>query len=117
MKIAVIGKVNPRLSYEEWVCKFQTKLDVTNVTQINITTGNGLLNQYVRKYVKSRELPMTEYAPDFKTYGDEAKIRRNVALVENSDFIVGFKPEGASKESQTIGPKILCEHDAKIIMC
>lgn len=117
MKAAIIGKVNPGLTYEEWVCKFQTKLDVTNVTQINITTGNGILNQYVRKYVKSHGLMMTEYASDYKTYGDEAKIRRNVALVANSDLVVGFQPEGSSTESWILGPSIVCEKDAKIIMC
>lgn len=117
MKITIIGKVNPGLTYEDWVCKFQTNVDVPNITQIYITTGNGILNQYVRKYAKSHELMITEYAPDFQTYGDEAKIRRNVALVENSDLVVGFRPEGLSKESSILDSRILCKKDAKIIIC
>ena len=117
MKIAIIGKVNSGLTYEEWVCKFQTSVDVANVTRINITTGNGILNQYVRKYVKSHELKMTEYAPDFKTYGNEAKFRRNVALVDNSDLVVGFKTEGRSKKSRIFGQSIFCDKDARIIIC
>lgn len=40
MKIAIIGKVNPGLTYEEWVCKFQTNVDITNITQINITNSD-----------------------------------------------------------------------------
>lgn len=114
MKIAIIGKVNLGLPNEEWVCIFQTNVDITNITQINITIGNGILNQYIRKYVKSHELMMTEYAPDFKTYGDEAKILRNVALVENSDLVVSFQQKGSSKESWKLGQCILCGKDAKI---
>ena len=117
MKIAIIGKVNPQLVYEEWVSKLQTKVEVATVTHINITKGNGILNQYVRKYAQSRNLIITEYAPDFITYGDEAKTRRNVALVENSDLVVGFLPESPAKESWIFRPGISSNNDAKVIIC
>jgi hypothetical protein len=94
MIIAIIGKVNPDLAYEEWVSKLQTIVDIATVTQIIITISNCTLNQYVRKFAKLHNLIATEYAPDFKTYRDEAKIRRNVVLVESSDLILELLPKG-----------------------
>lgn len=117
MIIVIIGKLNPSFAYEEWVSKLQTNLEVENVTQINITIGNGLLNQYVRKYAQSHNLTVKDFSPDFITYGDEAKRRRNVALVENSDLIVGFLPEGSSEESRIFRPGISRKKNAVAIYC
>ena len=68
MKIAVIGKVNPGLTYDEWVSKFQTNVDVAKVPKINITIGNGILNQFTRAYAAANGIPDMEYAADYKTY-------------------------------------------------
>lgn len=117
MKIAILGKVNPGLSYEEWSSKLQANHDVGGVSHVNITIGNGILNQYIRKYAAENNIPVTEYAADYKTYGDEAKRLRNVALIEASDFLIAFLPKGSSKESWIYRPGISVEKDALIIQC
>lgn len=117
MKIAIIGKVNPGLAYEEWVKKFQTNHDVESISYINITFGNGILNQYVRLYAAANNIPVTEYAPDFKTYGDDAKRLRNIALLDNSDFLVGFLPKGSCEESWIYRPGVSRDKRAVVIEC
>lgn len=44
MKIAIIGKVNPELTSEEWANKRQSSCDVENISHINNTIGKGNLN-------------------------------------------------------------------------
>ena len=115
MKIAILGKVNPGLTYEEWVNKLQRNFDVEKISHINITIGNGILNQYVRTYAAANDIPVTEYAADYKTHGDDARRIRNVALVEASDFIIGFLPKGSSEESWIYRPGISREKKAIVI--
>lgn len=115
MKIAVIGKLNPELTYEEWESKLQT--NVAKVTQINITIGNGILNQFTRAYAAADGIPVMEYAADYKTYGNDAQRIRNIALVDNSDLVIGFLPQGSSKESWIFRPGISSEKKAIVISC
>lgn len=115
MIIAIIGKVNSCLTYEEWASKLQTNVEIESVTQINITIGNGILNQYMREYARSHSLTVKEFAPDFIVYGDDAKRRRNVDLVENTDLIVGFLLDGSSEESWIFRSGISCEKNAVVI--
>lgn len=116
MKIAILGKVNPGLTYEEWVNKLQHSFDVEGISHINITIGNGILSQYVRKYAASNEISVTEFAADYKTHGDDARRIRNVALVEASDYIIGFLPKGSSEESWIYRPGISREKQAAVII-
>lgn len=115
MKIAILGKVNPGLTYEEWGNKLQRSFDVEKISHINITISNGILNQYVRTYAAANDIPVTEYAADYKTHGDDARRIRNVALVEASDFIIGFLPKGSSAESWIYRPGISREKKAIVI--
>lgn len=115
MNIAILGKINPCLTYEEWVNKLQRNFDVKGISHVNITIGNGILNQYVRKYAAANEITVTEYAADYKTHGDDARRIRNVALAEASDFIIGFLPKGSSEESWIYRPGISHEKRAIII--
>lgn len=117
MKIAIIGKVNPDLVYDEWEKKIQTNLKGKSISHINITFSNGKLNQHVRKYAAAYNIPVSEYAADFKTYGDDAKLIRNLALIDNSDLLVGFLPKGGSEESWIYRPGITREKPAIVITC
>lgn len=117
MKIAIIGKANPCFTYEEWESRLRTNVEVENVAQINITIGNGTLNQYVRRFARSHNVTVKEFAPDIVAYGDDAKRRRNVALVEDTDLIVGFLPEGSSKESWIYRPGIPRKKNTVVIYC
>lgn len=117
MKIAVIGKLNPGLTYEEWESKLQTNVDVAKVTQINITIGNGILNQFTRAYAAANGIPVMEYAADYKTYGNDAQRIRNIALVDHSNLVIGFLPQGSSKESWIFRSGISSEKKAIVISC
>lgn len=119
MRVAVIGKVNPNVSYDEWVDKLQSNLNIEpyDITHFNIPVGNGILNQYVRRYAYENEILVMEYAADYKTYGDDANRLRNMALVENSDKIVGYLPKGSSKESWIFRPGIEKEANVIVIDC
>lgn len=93
MRICVIGKVRPGLSYKKWAKNLRNKVDSGTIKQLNITSGNGTLNQFVRRFAKEINVPVVEFAPNTEIYGDNAKLYRNRVIVANSDRVVGFIPE------------------------
>lgn len=117
MKIAILGKVNLDYPYLEWKEKLEVNVDLTQVSLINIVVGNGTLNQYVRRYATYNNIPVKEYAADYKTYGDDARLIRNRTLVGDSDMVVGFIPGGSSEESWIFRPGIDRQIKAIVIEC
>ena len=109
MRIAIIGRVNPSLVYNEWKIKLQQNVEITNVKQINITIGNGILNQYARKYAAACDIPVKEYAADFKTHGTDARLIRNKTLIADSDIVVSFISQGNSTDVWISSPGISTE--------
>ncbi len=115
MKIAVIGKVNPGLTYDEWVSKFQTKVDVAFVSRFNITAGNNNLNLYVARYANENNINVVRFSTSFDAgCRDYSRLLRNIAMVEDSDLIVGFIPNGTAKETCLYTPAY--KHGKRVIV-
>lgn len=116
IRLLILGKVNSTLTFEDWVSKIQSSLEVEKISHINITIGNGILNQYVRKFAANNSIPIKEYTADYKTYGDNAKLIRNQKLVGESDLVVGFLPKGSSAKSWISRTGIYTPKDAIVII-
>lgn len=41
-------------------------------------------------YARDNNIPLTEYLPNYKAYGRQAPILRNIQIVENCDFLIAF---------------------------
>lgn len=77
MKIAIIGKVDPTLTFEEWERMLHRHINAATVTGINLTDGNDILYRYAKRYATNNNLLVTEF-PDCRK------------LTDNSDLLVAF---------------------------
>ena len=45
---------------------------------------------YAREYAIKNNIPIVEFLPDYKRYGRNAPIIRNMQIVDNCDFLLAF---------------------------
>ena len=116
MRIAVIGRVNSNLDYDRWRTKFEGNVDRAIATRFNITDGDSLLNQFVRRYARENDIEIAEFAPASDDDGGVTDRRtRNLAMVEDSDLIVGFVPKVVARKSCLQAPAYRPEKQAIVI--
>ena len=88
MKLAIIGIINPTLTYQEWEDIFCHHFENSAVSEIRITGSDTLLNRYVRTYAIQFSIPVTVFN---YVAGDEgSKQERNNALIDYADLVVVF---------------------------
>ena len=66
-----------------------------NTTAI-VSGGARGVDTCARVYARAHGIPLLEFLPDYRQYGKKAPLRRNVTIVENSDFVLAFW-DGASR--------------------
>lgn len=88
MKVAMIGVVNPTVTYQDWEVLFRRNFRNTQLTEICITGGETLLNEYAKTYAGKFSIPVSTY----EVIGNdaEARLSRNRSLIEDSDLLVVF---------------------------
>lgn len=101
MTIAFIGQITPDVSYQEWENTLSDNVQASSISLINITNGKNTLNEYAKRYASKHKVPVMEYGCDFKSYGEDARLLRNQALLDNSRLIVGFLSKDGSIELRT----------------
>ena len=56
-----------------------------------IVSGGALgADTYAREYAIKNNIPIVEFLPDYKRYGRNAPIIRNMQIVDNCDFLLAF---------------------------
>ena len=56
-----------------------------------IVSGGALgADTYAKEYAIKNNIPIVEFLPDYKRYGRNAPILRNIQIVENCDFLLAF---------------------------
>lgn len=88
MKVAIIGVVYPTVTYHYWETVFHRYFRKNGLSEINITGGDTLLNRYARTYADKFAIHVSEYC--LSDDSAEARLRRNTALIQNSDSVVAF---------------------------
>lgn len=81
MKVAVIGSRNLKVE------NLQDYLphDTTHI----ISGGAKGIDTCAREYAQEHDLHLTEYLPDYASYGRNAPLKRNI-IIENADCMVAF---------------------------
>ena len=51
---------------------------------------SGGADTYVKEYAIKNNIPIVEFLPDYKRYGRNAPLMRNIQIVENCDFLLAF---------------------------
>lgn len=60
-----------------------------HTTEIVIGGARGV-DESARAYAKENGIPLTEFLPDYETYGQRAPLVRNIEIVDYSDFVLAF---------------------------
>lgn len=113
MKIAIIGKISQKTSFQNWVSIYRHHLWRERVSQFNITGADSLLNKYVRKYASLLSIPIAVY--DDSHHDDEAKLNRNAAMLQESDLVIAFTTE-LDKESSSDKPAVTINNGKKALI-
>lgn len=87
MKVAVIGSRNIR------VVDLDAFLPI-GTTEI-VSGGARGVDACARRYARAHRIKLTEFLPDYDTYGKAAPLRRNDAIVTYADLVLAFW-DGAS---------------------
>lgn len=82
MKVAVIGSRNLTVS------NLEDNLP-ENVTEI-ISGGAKGIDSRAKSYALQSGLKYTEFLPEYEKYGRAAPLKRNIQIIEASDFVIAF---------------------------
>ena len=82
MRIAIIGSRNcPPLDIASYL---------PETPELIVSGGAIGADTYARLYAVDNNIPLKEFLPNYKEYGRQAPILRNIQIVENCDFIIAF---------------------------
>ena len=90
MKLAIVGTRNPCISYELF-CDYLQSYPISEV----ISGGAKGIDSFAARFAHERNLPLTEFRPDYSSYGKAAPIVRNSLIVAAADRVIAF-PNSAS---------------------
>ena len=82
MKIAVIGS-------RDLTVKDLGVYLPENVTEI-VSGGAKGIDSCAREYALAHGIKLTEFLPEYSRYGRSAPLKRNIAIIENSDMVLAF---------------------------
>lgn len=94
MKIAVVGSRGLSLS-EEMLAMYLSEADEI------VSGGAKGVDMCVARYAKEKEIPLTEFLPDYSRYGKGAPVVRNKQIVDYADKVVVFW-DGSSKGTLSV---------------
>lgn len=88
MKLAIIGKINSALTYNDWEKIFIHHFCNEKVSEISITGADTILNSYVKTYASKFSIPVAVYTNIVNDA--KSKLGRNNLLIKDADFVVAF---------------------------
>lgn len=85
MKYGIVGsrKFN---DYEKLKAVLDSYEDITEIVSGGAKGADGL----AKKYAEEKNIPLTEYRPDYKKFGKAAPLKRNTTIIEESDKVIAF---------------------------
>ena len=82
MKVAVIGSRSLYVNdLENYLPKETTEI---------VSGGAVGVDRSARRYEKQNGLKLTEFLPDYDTYGKYAPLKRNLQIIEYADIVYAF---------------------------
>lgn len=87
MKVAVIGSRGLSIpNLEAYLPEDTTEI---------ISGGARGVDTSARNYALSHGIKLTEFLPEYETYGRSAPLKRNITIIENADFLFRRNPSDA----------------------
>lgn len=93
MKVAVIGS--------RGISQIDLKQFLPDNTTEIVSGGAMGVDTCARKYALDNGLKLTEFLPDYKSFGRSAPIRRNVEIIDYADMVLAFW-DGESKGTKFV---------------
>ena len=82
MRVAVVGSRNLRVAnLGDYLPEGTTEI---------VSGGARGIDTCAREYALAHGIPLREFLPEYDKYGRSAPLRRNVTIVENSDFVLAL---------------------------
>ena len=93
MKIAIIGSRSLSINnLEEYIPKDTSEI---------VSGGATGIDTSARNYALSNNIKLTEFLPKYNKYGKLAPLKRNIEIMEYSDYIIAFW-DGKSKGTKFV---------------
>ncbi len=93
MKVAVIGSRGiGNINLEEYLPEGTTEI---------VSGGARGVDTCARKYARERGIPLTEFLPDYESFGRGAPLRRNIEIIDYADLVLAFW-DGQSRGTQFV---------------
>ncbi len=82
MKVAIVGSRGLELAdFSPYLPEDTTE----------IVSGGAIgIDRCARRYAQSHGLKLTEFLPDYETYGRRAPLLRNLTIIDYSDLVLAF---------------------------
>ena len=93
MKIAIIGSRGLRI---DDLGKYLPP-DCTEI----VSGGARGVDTCARYYAKAKGIPLKEFLPDYRTYGSQAPLKRNLLIVDYADVVYAFW-DGSSRGTRHV---------------
>ncbi len=91
MKLAVVGSRNiTKIAIDEYIPE--------GVTEI-VSGGARGIDSLAAEYARRKGLTLTEFLPDYNSFGRAAPVRRNAEIADYADFGIAFW-DGKSKGTE-----------------
>lgn len=85
MKIAIIGSRGVSAVHYETLCQ------AIPIGASHILSGGARgADMLARRYANENGLPLTEFLPDYATFGRTATLRRNHDIVDGADYVIAL---------------------------
>lgn len=82
MKVAVIGSRGLKVNcLEKYLPKGTTEI---------VSGGAVGIDTCAREYALKNGLKLTEFLPEYKKYGRSAPLKRNLLIIDYSDYVIAF---------------------------
>lgn len=82
MKVAVVGSRGLSIpNLEAYLPEDTTEI---------ISGGARGVDTSARNYARSNGIKLTEFLPEYETYGRSAPLKRNLTIIENADLVMAF---------------------------
>lgn len=82
MKVGVIGsRTIININLKDYIPKETTEI---------VSGGAKGVDTLAREYAMKHNLKITEFLPDYNSYGKSAPLKRNIQIINESDMIIAF---------------------------
>ncbi|WP_303644606.1 SLOG family protein [Bacteroides caecimuris] len=89
MKLAIVGILNPRVSYAEWEELLLSEVNTFDVAMV-VSGGAKGVDSIAKRFAARHHIPLMEFLPNYVKFGRYATLRRNTQIVKEANCVIAF---------------------------